>query len=149
MKIILPVVEYAYITKEGIQMRKLLSVLLAIVVLVVGMCGCGNPDADGTEKPESGKVTTEGVEKTEPNLEYIDGFEKAEYERFNSRSIENGLYGTLISQGLIPRSSAANKLMTSRASLGLIPRSSAGGSFIFLVNNSNFFPTFCPAILKK
>ena len=36
----------------------------------------------------------ENEEKNEP--EYIDGFEKAEYEKFNSYASENGLEGTLI-----------------------------------------------------
>lgn len=55
-------------------MKKIILTLLMISVLV---CGCGGENNDVVQEEK-----------------YIDGFEKAEYEKFNSYASENGLDGT-------------------------------------------------------
>lgn len=49
------------------------------------------PDAD-----KNSAESTVQVDAEEESVEYIDGFEKAEYEKFNSYACENGLDGSLI-----------------------------------------------------
>lgn len=74
--------------------KKLMIILLAACVLASG-CG-GNARERETESvnvsEETGKETGSDKEESET----IDGFEKAEYEKFNSYAEENGLDGTLI-----------------------------------------------------
>lgn len=73
--------------------KRFTAILLSVVLLV----GCGIQDIPSESKTEelSADRTEEGGKETkEP--EYIDGFEVAEYEKFNSYASENGLGGTLI-----------------------------------------------------
>lgn len=76
-------------------MKKLIVTLLMCSVL---MCGCGGQSEE--EKTDSKIQNTqeipESVDESTTQLDSIDGFEKAEYEKFNSYAYENGLDGTLI-----------------------------------------------------
>lgn len=77
-------------------MKKLLITLLCCLVLA----GCGKDETEKTaqssieESKTSEAGDTEEPKETEP--EYINGFEKADYEKFNSYASENGLDGTSI-----------------------------------------------------
>lgn len=74
-----------------------------LIVLMIASCvlasGCGSEEQE--KETESGNVSEErdaetDSRKEESEPEMIDGFEKAEYEKFNSYAEENGLDGTLI-----------------------------------------------------
>ncbi len=70
-------------------MRKILMILLCCFMLA----GCGSNEVKETENKEK---NDEKEMENEDETEYIDGFEKAKYEKFNSYASENGLDGTLI-----------------------------------------------------
>lgn len=76
--------------------KKLITLMLAACVLASG-CG-GNAqekETEGSVVKEEGKKETDSGGNTDER-ETIDGFEKADYEKFNSYAEENGLDGTLI-----------------------------------------------------
>lgn len=64
-------------------MKKIFFIFILFVLI---LCGCG--------EQEDLSITDENPELIE--TEYIDGFEKADYDKFNSYAYENGLDGTLI-----------------------------------------------------
>lgn len=73
--------------------KRFTAILLAAVLL--GGCGQeGVHPESKTEELSTGRTEESTNETKEP--EYIDGFEAAEYEKFNSYASENGLGGTLI-----------------------------------------------------
>ncbi len=78
-------------------MKKNFVVLMLAACVLVGGCR-GNSQEKETEgsvvEGEGEKETDSG--KKDSESEMIDGFEKAEYEKFNSYAEENGLGGTLI-----------------------------------------------------
>ena len=76
--------------------KKFIALMLASCVLAGG---CG-------EKAQEKETDSE---KEEPEPEMIDGFEKAEYEKFNSYAEENGLDGTNIYiDGVVKERSSEN-----------------------------------------
>lgn len=76
--------------------KKLIAMLIVSCVLASGCGGNAQEKEDevGTVAEEGEKETDSGKKDSEPEM--IDGFEKAEYEKFNSYAEENGLDGTLI-----------------------------------------------------
>lgn len=70
--------------------KKILIAILTALCMFLG--GCGNDAESMNESTENERGSAE--EYIEP--EYIDGFEKAEYEKFDSFASENGLGGTRI-----------------------------------------------------
>lgn len=72
--------------------RKKICSIIALVIcgiwLVIGIAGLAN---DGEDSKETSVVKEETLEEF-----IIDGFEKAEYEKYNSYASENGLAGDLI-----------------------------------------------------
>lgn len=72
--------------------KRFTAILLAAVLL--GGCGQDNIPTESKTEELSYEHSEENTEKKDP--EYIDGFEVAEYDKFNSYASENGLGGTLI-----------------------------------------------------
>lgn len=72
------------------QMRQIIVMILMIAVL---LCGCGSNETSVQEPKES--ETEQAVVKQDVS-ESIDGFQKPEYEKFNSYASDNGLGGTPI-----------------------------------------------------
>ncbi len=74
---------------------KKLMIMAILCFLMLG--GCGSQDIPSESKiEESSTKHAEESENEAKEPEYIDGFEVAEYDRFNSYASENGLGGTLI-----------------------------------------------------
>lgn len=72
-------------------MKKILMVLLFSLLLA----GCGKSEAKTTSATTLGEITEEA--STDSNkFQIINGFEFADYEKYNSPASENGLGGTLI-----------------------------------------------------
>lgn len=72
--------------------KQFTAILMAAVLL--GGCGQDNILPEFKTEELSYEHPEESTEKKEP--EYIDGFEVAEYDKFNSYASENGLGGTLV-----------------------------------------------------
>lgn len=75
-------------------MKKLLIILMCCLVLA----GCGN-SGEETKQGDSSNTTSQSEVTEEPEneeLEYVNGFEKADYGKFNSYATKNGLGGTKI-----------------------------------------------------
>lgn len=73
-------------------MKKILVVLICALVLT----GCSNAEKEDEITAEEGQELIDKAEETLREAESIDGFEKAEYDRFNSYASENGLGDTPI-----------------------------------------------------
>lgn len=75
-------------------MKKLMIVAM-MCCLMLG--GCGRQDIPSESKAEESSAEQEKESENETKEpEYIDGFEVAEYDKYNSYASENGLGGTLI-----------------------------------------------------
>lgn len=90
--------------------KKLLLLIFPFLILV----GCGSEKDISETKVQEEEIETstqeekkvlnesslykneESVSEAVENIEYIDGFEKAEYEKFNSYALDNGLGGTAV-----------------------------------------------------
>lgn len=73
-------------------MKKILVLLMCGVV----MTGCSNTEKEDEITAEEGQKLINEAEEILEEAESIDGFEKAEYDRFNSYASENGLGDTPI-----------------------------------------------------
>lgn len=75
-------------------MKKLLIVLMAASLLLV-CCGVDDRYKENVNN-DSSEETFSKISSENDSVEYIDGFEVAEYDKFNSYAYENGLDGTMI-----------------------------------------------------
>lgn len=80
-------------------MRKQLALLITFLLLL-GIVGCGSNattlDAVQSSQIEEETIEDAVVDSVDETPTIIDGYEKAEYEKFNSYASENGLKGALI-----------------------------------------------------
>lgn len=123
---------------------KKMQMILLIIFMPITLCSCGN---SGVSKEEYDKVVTErdsykaqieesnAVESSTAEIEYIDGFEKADFNKFNAYASENKLDGTPI----YIDGEVTEKISLSDGTIGFVLQQNDGNKWCVVVGMKPIF----------